>query len=706
MKNDIFIFGAQYYRAPTPEKSNWENDIRQMKKLGFNSVKFWVQWRWTHRGENEFYFEDIDNLMDIAYENGLRVTINIIFDVAPIWLYKKYPNAKQVTADGEIIEPQSAGHRQIGGFPGPCYNHDGAKKERVKFLEETVKRYSNHPALDMWDVWNEPEQCGLYREPKLGKLTCYCDNCRKKFINKMLKKYGTIAELNKVWGKCYSSPDEIETPKNGSTFADFIDYREFMLDTMTEEANLRIETVKKIDKKHIVYLHTVPNTSSVFNSLTGVDDFAMSENCDVFASTNFAQPIWSILTKSAAQSKTAYNVECHIGSGSIGMHQRQISYEDLVHDLVPQLGMGIKGFMFWQYRPETLGIESPAWGTANLDGSEGCIYKAAEKFNKEITPIIPEIMRGKPQKPKIAIWKSRKNEIFNFCVKDNLKEFSAAYENYVNAIYYSNYDCIVVDDNIIEQNKLDGISLLIMPICYALTEETANGIVRALENGTSVLCEAHLGGYNINSGRHSLEMPGCGLSRLLGIKEKYTTSPYHLKKSLGSDEIDLSAASDDVKKAAAAYGFDGGKYFPIELENGCLLYGAERFAALEGENINAIGKFGQDICIASKKYKNGTIYYCGSNIANGSDFNRNAFVKFLNAIISNEKIEKNFIQNTPYGVHIDVIGKGLISVNNTTDEPFTFDIGGKGQGVFFDGKSIDNKFTVQGNTAEIIQINL
>ena len=38
------------------------------------------------------------------------------------------------------------------------------------------------------------------------------------------------------------------------------------------------------------------------------------------------------------------------------------------HILIP-LAHGIKGFLFWQYRPERLGGESPAWGLTNPDGS-------------------------------------------------------------------------------------------------------------------------------------------------------------------------------------------------------------------------------------------------------------------------------------------------------------------------------------------------
>ena len=72
----------------------------------------------------------------------------------------------------------------------------------------------------------------------------------------------------KVWGRVYRDFDDIEMPQEPSVFSDFIDFRSFHLDKMAEEAGWRIDTVKKLDSEHPVYLHVVPNTSSIFNAIT------------------------------------------------------------------------------------------------------------------------------------------------------------------------------------------------------------------------------------------------------------------------------------------------------------------------------------------------------------------------------------------------------------------------------------------------------
>lgn len=696
-----FIFGVQYYRAPTPSRDNWESDIRKVRENGFNSIKFWVQWGWTHRDEEVFYFDDIDTLMDLAYQNGLKVTLNVIFDVAPVWVYDKYPESKMVLASGKVVEPRVVGHRQIGGFPGTCYNHKAAFHARMLFLEKTVERYKDHPAMDMWDIWNEPEQCGPYRFPKTEELACFCPSCKAKFKDYLKRKYqDDIEKLNDVWGRCYRSFDDLQLPGESCTFSDFMDFREFHLDTMTAEANSRIRLVKKLDQSHPVYLHVVPNTSSIFNAMTGVDDFAMAKECDLFASTNFASPIWSILTTSAGRGKVCYNVECHIGNGSTAMHQKQITLKDMVRDLVPQIGMGIRGFMFWQYRPEVLGLESPAWGVTKPDGSIGSVGLAAKEFIGRLGPYTHEIMGAKAPEAEIAIWKGRKNEILSFAIHNDLTGFAKSIEAYVNGAYYNNYNCRIVDDETIAQG-LPGVKLLILPYCYGADRKLMDGVDDFVRKGGTLLCEAHLGAYNGDSGRHSYRMPGLGADELWGIREEYTTSAYHLESMVEQGKPDTSAMADDVKKAIAAYGLNGGKNFRIHTDLGFDLMGAERFACVSGSGAEVIGTFNGVACIIRQKCGKGTIFYCGTNLGEGAEADGRAFGSFLDYLAGCAGVEKNpFSQG--YGLHVDRVSENIIAVNNQRAEPVELKLDGSYRGLYAGGTAGADTYVIRPGSADLL----
>lgn len=694
-----FLWGVQYYRAPTPERKHWESDLSTIRDLGFTDIKYWIQWRWSHRDENSFYFEDTDILMDLAHRYGLRVTINTIFDVTPSWFLEKYPDCKQIRNDGMTVEPYVSSCRQLGGMPGPCYNHEAGIAARKKFMETVVSRYKDHPAMFMWDVWNEPEQCHIHRAPHLNTQVCYCPTCRRKFIDWLGAKYGTVAELNRIWGRCYTSWNQVELPRTTETFGDFIDWREFQLDTMTAEAQWRLETVRQLDPVHEAYLHVVPDTCRIFNAVTGVDDFAMARLCDVFASTNFSGPVWSGLTVSAAEGKTAYNVECHIGTGSTAMHPRVVAYEDIIRDFAPQIGMGLRGFMFWQYHAETLGLESPAWGTAKPDGTVGSIGIAAEKFYRHLKPYIKDIMAVSAPKAEIAIWKGRRNELFNYAVYGSLDSFGGTLEAYVNTLYGMNYTCKFVDDTGIEQG-LDGVKLLILPMCYALDGAVADAVHSFLHRGGVVLCEAHLGGYNGDTNRHSEVMPGFDLHKKWGIREEETMSAYHLGYSFADQDMDTSGFSDDLKKSLAAYGVSGGKYYLIRLSDGSAVYGAERFAGLSCEQGEVIGSVNSMPCILRVPVGAGRIYYCGTNLGEGASANAACFREFLSSVCHDAAARKDH-DNMPVGVHTSSLGTGLLMIDNTTDQDQCISV--NGQSIFFERESTDGKYEIPAHSADILK---
>lgn len=642
-----FIFGAQYYRAPTPEPDLWENDLKRMHDLGFTDVKFWVQWRWSHLSGDRFVFDDLDTLMDMALNNNLRVTLNIIFDVSPIWLFQKYPDAKQVENNGHIIEPYAVGHRQIGGHPGPCYHHSGALMERKKFMKAAVEHFKAHLALSMWDVWNEPELSFPQRSPSIDKLACYCENCQTAFIEWVKRKYNSVDELNKIWGRNYEDWNQLEVPRSTETFNDFIDWREFHIETMTNEARWRLEMAKTIDPKRIHYLHVVPNTLLPFNPVsTCADDFEMAKYCDVFAATMNSGPLFTPQVLSAGWGKICYNVESHINGGNTNFHQAIVELPDLLNEFLPQIGMGIKGFLFWQYRPEVLGFESPAWGLTNLDGSDRPVTQAAKALWGKISPFKDQLMQSMPLPAEIGIWKSRKNEIFHFCTYGDFNSLATSINAYSEEAYWNSYNYRYINSSMLESGDLDGIKLLIMPSCYYITESEAEAINHWVENGGTLLAEGTLAGYNGTTGRHSRTVPGCGLSEKWDIEEFDSVSSFRLK--LTSARFLEMNVSEDTKKMLKVFGTTGSKYFPIRLKSGNIVWGAKNCAKIRASDARSLGWFYDDFpCIVQKESGRGRIIYCGTNIGEGREKDGKGFSEIFNHAVSIAGVNSNLNVQCP-----------------------------------------------------------
>ena len=625
-----FLFGAQYYRAPTPEAECWAGDLRRMNELGFNAVKLWAQWRWSHRRGDRFIWDDLDTLMDLAQANHLRVTINVVFDVTPHWLFEQYPDAKQVLNNGQVVEPYVVGHRQLGGHPGPCYNHPGCRDERRKFLRAAVERYRGHPALDMWDIWNEPELCFPQRTPKVETLACYCPNCRREFLAWLQVKYASLAALNQVWGRDYDEWREVELPRGSGGLMDFIDWREFHNDTLTAEAAWRTQLTRALDPAHTCYLHVVPNSGRYWNPISCCsDDFDLAEQCDVFAATMHGGPLVTPLVVSAGRGKVCYNVESHVNFGSTSLHQRMLNLPDLLADFIPQVGLGIKGFLFWQFRPEVLGHESPAWGVVNLDGSDRPVTRAVQEFWRTLAPHADRLMNSYPQAPQIGIWKSRRNEIFHFALHQSTDPLSDSFEGYLKALWAENLPYTIINSHMLErQEGLEGLKLLILPGCYALSEAEAAALDAWVRQGGALLAEAHLAGFNLTSGRHSRILPGCGLAEKWGLREIDSTSSYHLK--LEQSEAFLAATTEDARKALAGSGTTGALYYPIRLSSGTIAWGAERYAVLSGAQMQPEGYFEPGAaCLASVEIGQGRVFYSGTNLGRGAGKDRRGLLEIL-----------------------------------------------------------------------------
>lgn len=624
-----FIYGAQYYRAPTPAQSEWECDLKHFSELGFTDIKFWVQWRWGSPAQNEYYFDDLDDLMIIARKNNLRVTLNAIFDVSPIWLYDVYPDAKQIRNDGQTIEPYVVSHRQIGGHPGPCYNHPGAKMERQKFFREAILHFKKYDNLVMWDVWNEPELSFPQRDGQLETLACYCAHCKAAFLKWLQNKYSSIDELNRIWGRNYREWLQVELPKNGSAVIDFVDWREFQADVLLSEADWRLNMVRELAPECVSYLHVVPNTMQPFNAVsTCMDDFEVARKCDVFAATMNNGPFFTPQVISAGKGKVCYNVESHINGGRINMHQPAIRLNDLLNDFLPQVGMGIKGFLFWQYRPESLGMEAPAWGVVNSDGSDRTVTKAAEQFGKTILPYANELMKCTKKQPQVAIWKSRKNEIFHYCMSGNFESLAASVNAYATFLYEHNFDyCFVNSEGL---HNLEGVKVLIMPSCYYLTSDEVEAVTEWVSKGGVLLNEAHMGAYNGDIGRHNEVMPGFGLDEKWDVREIESVSTFRLKTEQ-EEGIDNMTLESDVKKMLRDFGTAGGKYVPLALNGNGVIWGALRYAKLQvGEKAVPLAYFDSEMpSIVKLTSGRGAVYYCGTHIGEGSLKDATGFNKFM-----------------------------------------------------------------------------
>ncbi|MHB8579254.1 MAG: beta-galactosidase [Ignavibacteriaceae bacterium] len=519
-------FGSQYYRAPSPYKEEWEKDLHNMAKFGFNTVKFWVQWRWNNPAEGKFYFDDIDRLMELAQKNNLKVMLNTIFDVAPAWIYKMFPDASMITLSGVKVGPQTQPHRQIGGL-GYCFNHDGLIYYFFDFLSTTIRRYKDHPALEIWNLGSEPELTSSMAElrryandaDKISDMLCYCDSCQSKFKVWLNEKYKNIEKLNICWNRNYQSFNEVETPKTRNTFNDIIDWRMFFVDTIGQNVRKRFEVARGIDKGkhplmcHHVFIQGFPVTS------TANDPWNIGRYGDLHGFTQMDDPAMIDILRSCAKDKPVISAEMLMLPGYTLDLPKSIDENDVKKFIFRGIAGNLKGFIFWQYRPEILGRETPTWGLTYLNGEATPWLNSFAETGKILQRNADFLLNAKPQNAEIAILYNPENQIFAWASTGNEMNATGSLLGYHRALYEKNFNIDFIHPKEFEKNILGNYKVVIIPFPYVLSEKISSELIKWVHSGGVLISECYTGGWNIELGEHEKTVPGYKLNNIFKVRQ-------------------------------------------------------------------------------------------------------------------------------------------------------------------------------------------
>jgi beta-galactosidase len=457
-------------------------------------------------------------------------------------------------------------------------------------------------------VWNEPELSFPQRSPTIDSLVCYCIHCVEKFRSWLRDRYKDLESLNSVWGRCYETWDEVEAARSPETIVDFVDWRMFQVDVITEEAAWRYDLVRRADPDHVAYLHVVPNTGAIFNTIgCATDDHALARTTgDIFAASTNGSPEWLVPFVSAGRNSVLWNVESHVNGGTTALHQAPRQLSDLLVDWIPQIGAGVTGFMFWQFRPESLGFESPAWGVIRSDGADRPVTTATARFRELLGGHADALTRCRPSVATVGIWHSLENEVFSWSIHGSQEHFVRGQEGWLNAAMSSNLPIRFVPSC----DDLDGIRLLIMPSPYLLSANEAEALGYWVEAGGVLISEAHLGAYDRDRGRHSSTVPGHGLAARFGIREAESMASWHLA---GSETSTLDGGNGDVNKAFAS-GVVGSVNVPVTLSTGGTATGRLRYAEIEAPLGTVLGTSHGVPLIVERKVGKGTVIYIGTDL--------------------------------------------------------------------------------------------
>lgn len=269
-----FLYGGDY-NPNQWGKNIWKEDMRIFKNASINSATINVfSWAKIQPSEEEYYFEELDEIVDMLSNEGYDIVLGTSTASLPAWMFKKYPEVGRVDFYGR--------RHRFGQRHNACPNSLVYQKYASDLVEKIADRYAGNANITVWHINNEYG----------GE--CYCENCEKAFRVWLKEKYKTIDKLNKAWnlefwGHTVYDWEEIVVPnilgdsinENKTAFAGLsIDYCRFNSDSMLENFKLEKRAIQKYDSDTLI-------TTNLMGTYKSLDYFKWAKEMDIVSWDNY-----------------------------------------------------------------------------------------------------------------------------------------------------------------------------------------------------------------------------------------------------------------------------------------------------------------------------------------------------------------------------------------------------------------------------------
>lgn len=464
------LFGADYNPEQWPEES-WPEDIRLMQQAGINLVTLGVfSWARLQPSEGRWDFGWLDRILALLHEGNINVCLATPTASPPPWLGHRFPSTLPTDASGTTLwygsrnqfSPSSAVYRSAA----------------LQVTAALAQRYGKHPAVVMWHVGNE-----------LGQVS-YDDETAGAFRGWLLRRYGSLDNLNSAWGTTfwsqgYSSWEEILPPRTAPYLhnpTQVLDFKRFTSDSL-----LKLFTAER----DIIRRHSpdVPVTTNLMGFFRGADYFGFAGETDLIGNnwyTDPAQPqTWELgalthdLCRGLAAGRPWLLMESAASAVNWRPHNSAKEPGALRVDSLSALARGSDGICFFQFRQSAFGAERFHSAVVPLAGEDTRVFREVSALGSELQDL--RLLAGTPSPSRIAVlfdWDSWWAAESPDCPSDRLGVLDQL-QAYYRPLLRRGLSVEVVHP----AAALDRFDLVLVPSLFLLTEDHAAALTGWVHGG-------------------------------------------------------------------------------------------------------------------------------------------------------------------------------------------------------------------------------
>ncbi len=539
VEESFFPYGAmhmatisrwQHYRPPRDEWAAYmDRDLANMKRVRFNTLAVHVDWCDIEPAPGRFEFDRLDIVMDLAEKHGLRVLLWPWPELQPEWVVQEYPDSEMIASDG--YRPSVA-----------CCDHPAVRALVARFVDRVVRRYRDRPSVLAWDLGAEAGNWvssinNPIDQPRTARLYCYCDHTVRRYRDWLKQKYGSIEKLNETWATYYDRWSQVQPVRTGifeRAQAFWVDWREFMLWNTAEFQGLKADAARRADPAHPVTCHMAGwGAGSVYAS---TDEYRIGRHFDIVSLSFF--PYWIQYghgaydpafgglyldgVRSAGDGKPMWIEELQGGPSINGLAYRSQfpRPQDIRLWVWQSIAHGATGIFYWNWRPETTGVEAGGFGLVNYDGSLTDRVRAAGEVCDVLQKHAKLLRSARPAPAQVAIFHSPRTSIHAFGDGDE-----GMYTRSLRGVYRALFKAgLPVDILVAEQlmsRDLSRYRIIYLPFAYTLSAREAAQLKSYVAGGGTLYAEMWCGFKDDRTFLYET-VPGGGLAEVLHCKEVQT----------------------------------------------------------------------------------------------------------------------------------------------------------------------------------------
>jgi beta-galactosidase len=186
------------------------------------------------------------------------------------------------------------------------------------------------------------------------------------------------------------------------------------------------------------------------------------------------------------------------------------------------LSHGAREIAVYAWYPMNSGFESNGYGLINLDGTLTPRARAAGKVAQQIAQNGADLLATEPARAQVAVLFNRLSYMVGGS-EPSLSKLGNATRDSLEGVHRAFLEQQIPVDFVhpmdVVHDKLSQYKILFLPFPVMLSKNVAEGVVRFIRNGGSVVAEARLA-WNDERGFSSDEVPGMGLAKVFGAREK------------------------------------------------------------------------------------------------------------------------------------------------------------------------------------------